>query len=795
MLDELRYGIRSLGRVPSLTAISILTVALGIGAGTSLFSVVKAVLLNPLPYPQADRLVWLTEASGRFRNRAVSFPDFDDFRSQSRSFSVMAAFSTETATVGDNVPEKAEMVAASEEFFNVLGVRPAVGRTFSQAEQLAAKPSVVILSHGLWQRIYGGDRRILGRTIQLNGVPVTVIGIMPPRFAFPDQTEGWVPLYQRSSARTAHNYRAIGRLRPGVTIEQAQADVSGIARRLKRQYPNPFQNEDASIVSLYSHIVGEVRPALLILFAAVGFLLLIVCVNVANLLLVRVSARARELAIRAAVGAGRWRLLRLTLGESLLLALAGGASGCALAGWSIDLLRILLPASIPRVAEIRMDFGVFVFAFAVSAATGLVFGALPAWRASHSDPNEGLRAGSRSYTAGVRSQRTQGALVISEVALALVLVAGAGLLMQSFWRLRAVNPGFNPDHVLAATLTFPVVDEDHGLIAKYRELFHQVRTIPGTQGAAIAVDPPLSRYSRDGNFVIENRREVKNADAQYSVVTPGYFETLRIPLLRGRDFTDADSERAPGVAIINAEMARVYFPGTDPIGQRIWFPSFEPDEPLWLTIIGIAPDVRQRDLIAPVQPQAYVCYAQIRHPGILEDATLVLRGAVDPAGLAPPIRNRLRDIDRGAAVVFRSMDSILADATARQRFQMQVLAAFAILALLLAAIGLYGVLSYAVTRSRNEIGIRLALGAQPAAVFRMVTGRALRLALFGVAFGLAGWVAVHRLLNVLLFGVTAGNAASLAGATALLLLITLLASWFPARRATRIDPASALREE
>lgn len=795
MLDELRYGIRSLRRAPSLTAISTLTVALGIGAGTSLFSVVKAVLLNPLPYPQADRLVWITEASGRFRNRSVSFPDFDDFRSQSRSFSTMAAFATRTATVGDSVPEKAETAAVSEEFFDVLGVRPAFGRTFSQAEQLAPKPSVVILSYGLWQRIYGGDRGILGRTVRLNGAPVTVIGIMPPRFAYPDQTEGWLPFYRRNSSRTAHNYRVIGRLRPGVTVEQAQADLSGIARRLKRQYPSPFQNEDASTVSLYSHLVGEVRPALLILFAAVGFLLLIVCVNVANLLLVRISGRSRELAIRAAIGAGRLHLLQQTLAESLLLGLAGGGLGCVMAGWSTALLRILLPASVPRVAEIRMDAGVFLFAFAVSAATGLLFGALPAWRASHSDPNQGLRAGSRSWTPGVRSQRTQGALVISEVALALVLVAGAGLLMQSFWRLRAVNPGFNPERVMAATLTFPVVDEDRGLTAKYRELFHQVRTIPGAQAAAIAVDPPLSRFSRDGNFIIENRREVKNADAQYSVVTPAYFETLRIPLLRGRDFTDDDSERAPGVAIINSEMARVYFPGTDPIGQRIWFPSFEPDQQLWLTIIGIAPNVTQHDLIAPVQPQAYVCYAQIRHLGILEDATLVVRGAVDPAALAPAIRSRLRAVDRGAAVSFQSMDSILADATARQRFQMEVLAAFATLALLLAAIGLYGVLSYTVTRSRNEIGIRLALGAQPGAVFRMVTGRALRLALFGVGIGVAGWLMVHRLLNALLFGVTGGNPANLAEAMALLLMIAVIASWFPARRATRIDPASALREE
>jgi len=797
MFDPLLRSFRFLRRAPGLTALSVITVALGVGTGTSLFSVVKAVLLNPLPYPEADRIAWISEAQGQFRNRQVSFPDFDDFRAQNRSFSAMAAYSAGTATAGDRVPEKIEMAAVSEDFFTVIGVRPAIGRTFSQAERLAAKPPAVILSYGLWQRLYGGDRGIIGRTVYTNGYSVLVVGIMPPGFAFPDQTEAWAPLYRmyESESRTAHNYRVVGRLGPGVTLEQARADLSGIARRIKQQYPGPFQSEDASSISLYSHIVGEVRPALLILFAAVGFLLVIVCVNVANLLLVRVSARERELAVRAAIGAGRWRLLRQMMTESLILALAGGALGCVLAGWTTELLRILLPAAVPRTADIKIDLGVLGFALAVSAATGLLFGVLPAWRASQSDVSLGLRSGSRSYTSGVRSHRTQAALVISEVALALVLVAVAGLITQSFWRLRAVDPGFKPDHVLSAALTFPTVDEDRGLPAKYRELVQRVSALPGVQSAGIAHGLPLEGSHADGLFVIETRPELKNADADYNVATPGYFRALRIPIVRGRDFSDADSQTAPPVAVINAEMARVYFPGVDPIGQRIWFPSFEPDRPLWLTIVGIAADVRQETLVRPARPEAFVSYAQIRRVVILEDATLVVHTALDPGRLASGVRSVLRSIDRGAAISFQPMDSVLAEATARQRFQMQVLGAFATLALLLAAVGLYGVQSYTVASRRNEIGIRLALGAQPSSVFHMVTGLALRLFAPGAAIGLAGCLAVRSLLSALLFGVGATDPRNLAAATALLLTVTIAASWLPARRATRIDPASALREE
>ena len=790
VLEELRHSLRFLRRAPGLTAVSVLTVALGVGAGTALFSVVKAVLLNPLPYPQADRLVRVAEVMGNFTDNSVSYPDFDDWRRQNRSFSAMAAYEIPFVNAGGGErPERVAAASVSSEFFRILGTRPLIGREFSTSDELSDRQGlVVILSSGLWQRLYGADSRILGRTILLNGMAAAVVGVMPPGFSFPDKTELWLPV-EKSIYRTAHNYRVVARLRPGVTVEQARADISAIAQRIKQQYPDPFQSRDASTVLLESYLVGQVRPALLVLFAAVGFLLLIVCVNVANLLLVRVTARGRELAVRTALGARRWHLLRQMLLESLLLALAGGAAGFLVAGWSMDLLRVLLPAEVPRASEIRIDGGVALFALAISALAGILFGALPAWRASRFNINEALRAGSRSYTSGKRSHRTQAMLVISEVALSLVLLAGAGLLAQSFWRLRSVDPGFHSDHVLTASITLP---ERPNFAPEYRALLDKVRAVPGVQSAGVISQLPLDRMQSDGNFQIQGHPEIKDADAHYDIVSPGYLETMQIPLLRGRTLTDADSESSEPVLLINQQLARQYFPGADPIGRGLWFNSFE-EGPHWRTIVGIVRDVRQQGLIWGIRAQAYVSFAQVKHR--LDDTVLVLRTPLDPVSLAGDVRSRIQSVDRGAAVSFRTMESVMADAVAHQRFQMQVLGAFAALALLLAAIGLYGVLSYSVSTNRVELGIRMALGAQPGEVFRMVTRRAMFMVISGAAIGLVGCLAVRRLLAALLFGISPGDPTTLAGATAVLLLVALTASSLPARRATRVDPSVALHEE
>ena len=800
LLDSMRRAFRSLRRAPALTAISIVTVALGIGAGTALFSVVKAVLLNPLPYPQPDRLAYVAEVNDAGREMNVASANFEDWQRENRSFVAMAAWGEGPVNAGGGEsPERTYGAYVTQDFFSVMGVQPAMGRGFSPAEQKFRAAGTVVLGDGLWRRAYGGDPRILGRKIKLMGDPFTVIGVMPAGFDYPNGSQLWIAegAFFNNPSRTSHNNRVAGMLRPGVTIAQAQADLSAISRRLKQQYPSPFMAKDAAVVSLNEHIVGKVRPALLMLFGAVGFLLMIVCVNVANLLMVRLTTRTREISVQVALGAGRVHLLRQLLAESLALAAAGGALGLLVAYWSMDVLRVLLPADLPRAGDIRIDGGVIAFALAISVATGLLFGLLPAWRASRLNVNEALRVSSRSYSAGGRTHRTQAALVISEVCLSLVLVAGAGLLANSFLRLRSVDPGFRSDHVLVAQVSFEVPasgfqvlsDEYHGVLAA-------LRAIPGVESAAMVHGLPIDSPSPDGHFTMESRPQDSGAaDANFSVISPGYLATLRIPLLRGRDVSESDTKDAAPVTVISAEMARVFFPGQDPIGQRIWFDSFAPQKQ-WLTIVGIAADVREEGLTRPIKPVAYVSHPQAELQQQLLDENFVLRTTQDdPARIVEAVRERLRAADRGCVMKFATMDQVLARSVARQRFQMQVLAGFAMLALLLAAVGLYGVLSYVVTSNRVEIAIRMALGAQPGSIFAMVTGRALRLAAAGSAIGVAACVAVRSLLASLLFGIGPSDPATLGGAIVLLLAVAFIASWFPARRAMRVDPSSALQAE
>jgi len=805
LFREIRYAARSLARVPSLSAISIVTVALGVGAGTSLFSVVKAVLLNPLPYANSGRLAWLAEVNDHGRPMSVAFQNFLDWRSGNRSFSAIAGYEEGPAIVsGSDLPQSTFGAAVTQDFFRVMGTDAILGRTFSHDEQAMGGPSVVVLGYGLWQRAFGGNRAILGRGIHLLGISPVVIGFMPPGFSYPEKAELWVPQTAFGdpgfSVRTGHNWRVVGRLKPGVRLEQAQADLGSIEHAIKQQYPSPFQGKDAAVISLAAHVAGEVRRPLIMLFGAVGFLLLIVCVNVANLLLVRVAARARELAIRTALGAGRRHLVRQMLTESLLLAVAGGISGSLLAVWSMDLLRVLLPADMPRAGEISIDAGVIAFALAVSAAAGIVFGLLPAWRASATNVNDALKAGSRSATAGKRSQRTQAALAISEACLSLILVAGAGLLVRSFWNLRSIDPGFRSDHVLAADTDF----EWHGfespdkenLVPQYRDLLERARAIPGVETAAMTRSLPVEAGAPDGHFFIEDRRtETANADANYSVISPGYLKALRIPLLRGRDFTKQDTEASQPAAIVSEELARVYFAGRDPLGQRIWFDSFGSGQPHWLTIVGIAGDVHEDGLTRAALPQAYTCYTQQSSGGMLGGGTLLVRTALPPASVAGAVRQVIRSVNPEAVPNTRTMDSVLAASLAKQRFQMEILGGFAALALLLAAVGLYGVLSHMVTAARSQIGIRLALGAPRSLVFRMIAGRALMLAGMGVVAGTLGCLALRRVMAAVLFGIGPNDPATLAAAIAVLLAVALAAAWIPARRATKVDPMAALREE
>jgi putative ABC transport system permease protein len=800
LLQEFRHGVRALLRVPSLTVISILTVALGVGAGTSLFSVVKAVLLNPLPYPEPDRLAWLSEVNDKGREMQVAYQNFLDWREQSHGFTSMSAFADFPVVVaGGSLPQSTHGALADQDFFGAMGVPARIGRTFSPDEVTDGAAPVAVIGYGLWQRAFGGDPNVIGRTLRISGVTPAIVGVMPPGFAWPETTEIWLPITAFGDpghgSRTGHNWRVVGRLQPGVSIERARAEVGAIEQHIKQQFPSPFQGKDAAVVSLQGHLVGEVRPALLMLFGAVGFLLLIVCVNVANLLLVRVTARSRELAVRTALGAGRRHLVRQMLTESLMLAVAGGTAGLLLATWSMKLLRVLLPAALPRLSTIEIDSGVVAFALVVSAAAGLLFGFLPAWRACRVNVNDSLKSGSRSATASHGSRRTQSALVISEVCLSLVLVAGAGLLARSFWHLRSIDPGFRSDHVLVSDSSFPNAAMPV-VIPKYRELLDRVRAIPGVEAAGTASTLPITGFHPDGHFNIDGRRgETKSADADYTVVSPGYLSAMRIPLLRGRDFTDRDTESSQHVAVINQEMARVYFPGADPIGQRVWFDSFGMKEN-WLTIVGIAGDTRQLSLTQKSAfPGAYALYTQQQNAGRLADGNLVVRTAVDPASVAGAVRSAVRAMNPDSAPTPRTFDAVMAESLARQRFQMETLGAFAVLALVLAAVGLYGVLSYMVTANRAQIGIRLALGSQPGAVFRMITSRALALAAVGVVLGVLGCLAVRRVLAALLFGIGPTDPVTIAGAIGVLLLVTVAAAFFPARRAMRTDPMVALRDE
>ena len=794
--DDLRHSIRSLRRAPGLTIVVVLTAALGIGAGTSLFSVVKAVLLNPLPYPEAGRLAWISSLYDGAETR-TSLADFDDWRARSFGFSAMAAYGDANLLVGGGrEAEQVQGAMVTEEFFDLLGVRPALGRALGPAEHHSRAPFAgVVLSHGLWQRAYGSDPQAVGRKITVLGLPATVVGVMPKGFAYPPSTDIWFSARAvgEGAGRAAHNYWVIGRRKPGLPIESARTDLQSIVQRLAKEYAGPYQTSGVAVASLAEHWTGNVRIPLLILFAAVGLLLAIVCVNIANLLLVRMTARSGELAVRAALGAEASRLFRQLLAESLVLAIAGGALGMLFAAWSVDLLRVLLPTSIPRAADVRIDGGVIVFAVLATALAGVLFGTFPSWMASRQGISETLKGLSRSHSFGRRVLRVQAMLVVSEVALSVLLLAGGGLLLSSFARLRAVDPGFRTDRVIAATISWPA-PEARRLTARYRDVLERVRALPGVTSAGVLREVPLDPVQRRGAVRIQSRPDLPAAQADYVIASPGSLEVLRVRLIRGRLFTESDAAEAPPVVLVNQKMARRFWPGRDPLGEKIWFTGFEGKEH-WLTVVGVTGDMRENGLTEPVREQAWVCYSQLQTPGYLISGSLVVRSSANPGNLVGAIRKAVRDVSPNTAVSFRRLDDVLAAATSRQRFQLQVLATFAILALLLAGIGLYGVISYAVTANRSAIGIRMALGARPADIIRLFLGRALLWAGLGAAIGVAGCLACGELLARVVYGVAPSDPLVLGGAALIMALWAVLACAIPISRASRTDPLSALRME
>ena len=795
LFKDISYGVRSLLKRPGFAAVAIITLALGIGANTAIFSVINAVLLRPLGYEQPGRLV-------TFRSNQ-SGPDLAD---------VMAATRTLTRAGGEvlaplaytagSEPIQFQIGQVTGAYFDTLGVRPERGRYILPDDDENGGAFVAVLSHDLWQHQFNADQQIVGKTIPLSGNVYTVIGVMPAGFKSPrDNIEAWTPVHVSNplgaNFRGVHFLRTYARLAPGVTLQQAGAEMRLIDQQLAKQYPADNKNRTSTLLPLQERIVGESRNALLILFGAVSLVLLIACANFANLLLARTAERGREILIRTALGAGRWRIIRQLLTESILISLAGGALGVFIAWWGTNLLIALKPENLPRLKETNVDLRVFGFTLGVSILTGLIFGLLPALTASRTAAGEGLKEGGRTATTGRAQQRVRSAFVAAELAVALVLLIGAGLLVKTFWKLRNVEPGFRPDHLVTMRVELPET--------RYQEVETQTRfrtqalaninSLPGVQSAMIS-ELPLSGDSLDHDFLIEGRPPIAPGDEpslETRSVMGDYFHVMHIPLRSGRDFGPQDfDEKAPLVGIVNDEMVRQYFPNENPLGKRVRWARDRTVQ--WISIIGVAGDVKHFGLDLPEQPALYSPYTQI-NPW-KRWMTFAARTQSDPASMEQAVKSQIWKVDSQLPITrVRTMNEVEAASFAARRFNMLLLMLFAGLALVLAAVGVYGVMSYAVTQRTHEIGIRMALGAQMGSVIKLIMKSGLLIAVIGVAIGLAGAFALTRLMRSLLFAVEATDRVTFAGVSLCLLLIALLACYIPARRAAKVDPLVALRYE
>lgn len=794
VLHDLRYAFRMLVKQPGFTLIAIVTLALGIGANTAIFSVVNAVLLRPLPFRESDRLVmiWHRGAAAAGGDRTpLAVADLLDLRAQSHSFEGIAAFQYASLNYsGGDVPVQVRGVNVTSNFLTVLGVGVQLGRDFQTTDEVATGPATVILGDQFWRTQFGADPNVVGRTINLNGVSTNIIGVMPPHLNFPrPEIQMWRALrVQQPTRRGPYFLTGVARLKPDIKIEQALADT----KNAKSTFEN--NNFTVNLLSVNDFIVGEVRPALVALLVAVTFVLLIAAVNVANLTLVRSASRAKEISIRSALGASRTRLVQRLLTESLLLAIAGGVVGALCAVWGVSLLVKFAPDTLPRVDQIRVDAFVLLWTAIVSILTGVVFGLVPAWQNSRSNLNDVLRDGGRGSTESSARRRGRAVLVVTELALAVMLVTGAGLLIKSLWRLQHVDPGINSERVL--TMQYSLRGQRYRELSSIREfgerLVSQVQSLPGVQAAAISNSLPPDETDFSSGFVIEGQLHAVSQTqiAYFTIVSPDYFRALGIPLKSGRVFSAADSADAPRVILINETLQRGYFPGQDPIGKRINTGSER--EPEWNTIVGVAGDVKYNGLADEVQPAIYYSTAQNPTWGSL----VIKTDLADPLSLTAAVRNEVRKIDPDLPLTnVASMEDRLSNAVAQPRFRTTLIALFAAVALILACVGIYGVISYSVTLRTHEIGIRMALGAQTGDVLTMVIRQAIVLAIIGIALGLSASYALTSLMSKLLFGVQPTDPATFVLTAAILAITALLASYLPARRATKIDPLEALRYE
>ena len=805
--QDLRYALRTLVRWPGFTAVVVLTLALGIGANAAIFSVVNAVLLRPLPYAAPDRLVVVlgapTDGDSAKVGASSSYPDFADFRARGRSFSQLAAYSVRQTTVTGKSFEPAIVSGSpvTANLFPMLGVSPLLGRNFLSEEDRAGAAPVVIVSHEFWQQRLGGNPNVLGSPVSLNGRPATIVGVMRPRFGFPAGAEIWFPAAEPNDPRTRgqHSYGIVGRLAPGATIESASREIAGLARQLELEYPAVNAKRGARIQAMTDAIVGDVRPQLLVLLGSVGLVLLIVCVNVANLFLARAAARTREVAVRTALGAGRARLARQFLTESFVVTAIGSALGVVVAYWGSRLLVSRAPRSIPRASEIGIDGNVLLFLLALSVVTAIVFGVVPAMQMSRAMPIASLREGGRGMRGGLAQRGLRQALVVSEVALAVVLVVGAGLLVKSFWKMQRVDPGFVPDRMLVVQIQLPqsryagYADGDR-VRAFYAALYSRIAARPEVQSVAVAMQHPLSP-GWTSSFTIAGRQPPpagQEPEASIRPVMPGYFRAVGARLVRGREIQASDGTGAPGVVVINEAFARLHFPNEDPIGRRIERASWWRGMPSSFEIVGVVADERFQGPRAPADPATYFSLAQFT----FNDNWLLVRTKGDAKAFVPTLRQMVWAMDRDLPLEnVRTMDEILGESMADSRFNTVLLSLFAVVALLLAAIGIYGVLAYTVAQRTSEIGIRMALGAQRTSVLRLVVGSALGLAITGVAIGAAAAFFATRALEQLVFDVSTTDPVVFGLVALALTTVAGAAAAIPALRASRVDPIVALRSE
>jgi putative ABC transport system permease protein len=797
--QDLRFGVRMLLNTPGFTLIALITLALGVGANTVIFSFFNGILLRPLPFQQPERLVLLDEIA---TNRGglslgISWPNYLDWRAQNQVFSDLGCYQDITFTltgVGD--AEELSGAFISDRLFESLGVTPQLGRAFTPEENQPARHRVVILSHGLWRRRFGGNQEILGKPITLVNRSWVVVGVMPPGFKFPGAVDFWAPLAHGAGlSRSMYGLGAIARLKPGATIEQAQSEMSLIARRLAEQYPASNEGLDVRVTRLRDHLVKDYRRGLWILLGAVGAMLLIACANVANLLLARAAARRREMAVRAALGAGRFRIVRQMLCESLLLGVIGGAAGMALAWLGLNLLLAALPAELPFWMKFNVDGRVLGFTLSVSLLTSLVCGAAPAWSAARIDLIETLKDGGRGAAGGSR-QRLRRLLVTAQVALALILLAGAGLLMRSFLRMQQVRLGFNPDNALTLRVNMPGSDYRGGVSPFYRQLEERVNALPGVEIAGAVIPLPLSGIDESwGNFLTVDGQPTlsfgQSPRITLGIITQQYFRAMEIPLLAGRAFTDADSPDAPSVAIIDERLAREYWPNESPLGKRIRIGLPTSDDP-WSVIVGVVGTIQHERLGGATRMMAYV--PSMQKPTGFQ--TLVVRSNLPRESLIPAVKNVVKEMDPNLPITHvATMREVIAESVWQPRLYATLFAVFAVVALTLAAVGIYGVMSYAVTARTNEIGIRMALGAERRHVLKLVVGQGMVLSLVGVGFGLVGASLLTRLMKTLLFGVSATDPLTFAGVSLVLFGVALLACYLPARKAAQVDPLVALRRD